>query len=98
MGDLKTNWTTPVYPDTSTLTGEGVTSSGSDPNAEGGDGAAGLTATPWPSAKRVTTSTETAETPNSVSKLPPQPNRWQPAETPPEPPDLTDRNPGTIDR
>ena len=38
------------------------------------------------------------ETGNSVSSLPLAPNRYQPAETPPAPPSLQDRNPGTIDQ
>ena len=39
-----------------------------------------------------------SETANSVSGLPAHPDRFQPSETPPGPPDLTDRNPGTIDQ
>lgn len=96
MGELKTHWTDPVLP-THDLAGQGVVSSGSDPNAAGGDGPAALQPL-WPDAQRITTKTDQAETPNSVSGLPPQPNRFEPSGTPPEPPDLTDRNPGTIDQ
>ena len=38
-----------------------------------------------------------AESENSVSGLPAQPNRFEPTETPPPPPTLQDRRPGTID-
>lgn len=38
------------------------------------------------------------ESGNSVSSLPARPNRFEPTETPPEPPNLTDRRPGTIDK
>jgi hypothetical protein len=37
------------------------------------------------------------ETANSVSGLPLQPDRFQPVGTPPAPPSLQDRSPGTID-
>ena len=33
-----------------------------------------------------------------MSGLPSLPNRYEPSETPPEPPTLQDRNPGTIDQ
>jgi hypothetical protein len=95
MGDLKTNWTDPALPDHG-VAGQGVVSSGSDPNALGGDGSAALQ-TPWPTDKSATTRTDQAESPNSVSGLPPQPNRFEPSGTPPEPPSLKDRMPGTID-
>lgn len=94
MGDLKTNWTDPALP-THEPGGQGVLSSGSDPNADGGDGAAGLQKV-WPDP--VVPVHSGAESPNSVSSLPALPNRWVPSETPPEPPSLTDRNPGTIDK
>jgi hypothetical protein len=38
------------------------------------------------------------ETANSVSGLPPLPNRFEPSGSPPAPPSLQDRNPGTIDQ
>lgn len=97
MGDLKTVWNNPPFM-TSELSGDGVTSSGSDPNASGGDGAAGLTGVTWPDSQQVTTRTEMAESPNSVSKLPPLPNRFEPSATPPEPPSLQDRRPMNVDQ
>ena len=38
------------------------------------------------------------ESANSVSGLPPLPARFEPSGTPPAPPTLQDRNPGTIDQ
>ncbi len=38
-----------------------------------------------------------SETPNPVSGLPAHPDRFQPSGTPPPPPTLKDRSPGTID-
>ena len=96
MGDLKTNWTNAVLPDHG-LEGQGILSSGNDPNAEGGDGAAGIKDF-WPADKQATTATEMAESANSVSGLPARPNRWEPSDDLPEIPDLTDRSPGTIDK
>ncbi len=95
MGDLKTNWTDPAVP-IPDLGGAGVVSRGSDPNVD--PSGAGALQTPWPTDKYATTKTETAESPNSVSGLPLQPNRFEPSGTPPEPPSLQDRNPGTIDK
>src|SRR5262245_38707193 len=97
MGDLKTNWPDPIYPDTGDLSGDLATSRGTDANVDGGSGG-GAVQEVWPADKQVTTRSEIAETPNSVSGLPAQPNRFQPAETPPPPPSLEDRNPGTIDQ
>lgn len=94
MGDLKTYFDKAVVP-TPGLSGDSITSSGSDPNADGGGGENALQSiwdkdfVPVPSGE---------ESANSVSGLPAQPNRFAPSETPPEPPDLTDRNPGTIDK
>jgi hypothetical protein len=96
MGDLKTNWTDPILGDHG-MEGQGVVSSGSDPNAQGGEGPAALQSH-WPSDKQITTKTDITETANSVSGLPPQPNRFEPSGTPPAPPSLQDRNPGTIDQ
>lgn len=97
MGDLKTPFDKAVYPDTSDLSGQGVVSRGSDPNADGGDGPAGLKEF-WPADKQATTDAGMAETPNSVSGLPSMPNRFEPAESSVEIPSLQDRNPGTIDK
>lgn len=97
MGDLKTNWTDPALA-THEPSGQGIVSSGSDPNADGGDGPGGLQPI-WPSDKQAMgTPPSGAETPNSVSGLPAQPNRFEPSGTPPEPPNLTDRRPGNVDR
>lgn len=96
MGDLKTPWEAKDQAFTGTdLSGAGITSRGSDPNSDGGDGEAGLQQA-WknPPFER----TETAESSNSVSGLPSLPNRYEPTETPPDPPNLQDRSPGTIDK
>ncbi len=42
MGDLKTPFDKAVYPNTTDLSGDLATSRGSDPNADGGEGEAGL--------------------------------------------------------
>lgn len=97
MGDLNTFWNNPPVP-TADLSGEGATSRGTDPNAEGGDGPAGLQ-TVWPDSQQATTKTETAETPNSVSRLPPLPNRFQPdVPSTMEPPNLQARSPANVDK
>lgn len=96
MGDLKTFWPDKDQPFSGTsMDGAGVTSRGSDPNSEGGDGPAGLQPL-WD--KPPVTQDGTAESSNSVSGLPSLPNRFEPSETPPDMPDLTDRSPGTIDK
>jgi hypothetical protein len=94
MGDLKTYFSDAVVP-TPSLSGDSITASGSDPNADGNPGVA-ATDPLWPAPFVPTPSGE--ESRNSVSGLPPLPTRYQPSETPPEPPSLEDRNPGTIDR
>lgn len=96
MGDLKTFWPDKDQPFSGTdMAGAGVTSRGSDPNSDGGEGEAGLK----PMWKNPPFSQDgQAESANSVSGLPSLPNRFEPAETPPELPDLTDRSPGTIDK
>lgn len=93
MGDLKTNWRDPGTP-TPGLGGASIVSSGSDPLIDSG-GEGGLQPV-WPAP--VVGTPAGAETPNSVSGLPAQPNRFEPSDTPPAIPDLTDRNPGTVDR
>jgi hypothetical protein len=100
MGDLKTPWSNPVYPDTSDLGGSGVISRGSDPNADGGkDGEAGIRNF-WDDPKQAMgENPSTEESKNSVSGLPALPNRFEPAESNIENvPDLTRRSPGTIDQ
>lgn len=94
MGDLKTPFDKPAYGDTSDLSGDLATSRGTDPLTDT-SGSSGLK-TPFD--KPIDPNLEGQETANSVSGLPMQPNRFQPSETPPEPPSLQDRNPGTIDK
>ncbi len=96
MGDLKTPWPEKDQPTlTPGLSGAGIISSGSDPNADGGDGPAALQPL-WTNPPTMATST--AESANSVSGLPAHPNRYEPAGAPPDPPDLTQRSPGTVDK
>lgn len=96
MGTIKTNWTDPIMPSHESLSGEGfVTQSGSDPWIDTG-GTGGLQGTLWSNPLVPTPGGE--ETSNSVSGLPPLPTRFAPSETPPPIPDLTQRNPGTIDK
>ena len=95
MGDVKTNWNNVPVP-TPGLGGDGVTARGTDPNVDvSGEGAI---QSPWPTDKYATTNTQTNESANSVSGLPSLPARFEPSETPPTPPSLEDRNPGTIDK
>jgi hypothetical protein len=93
MGDLKSAWSDPVAP-TPDLSGQGVTARGTDPNVDLGGGS-GLSGVLFDKAIVSTPSGE--ETSNSMSGLPPTPARNEPSATPPPPPDLTDRMPGTID-
>jgi hypothetical protein len=94
MGDLKTPFDKPIYGDTGDLSGDLPTSRGTDPLTDTG-GSSGLQTI---FDKPIMPSLDGQESANSVSGLPLQPNRFQPSETPPEPPSLTDRNPGTIDK
>lgn len=96
MGDIRTPWTDPILPDHG-LGGDSVVSSGSDPNAAPGEGAGGLKDF-WAGEDQASTQTDIAETPNSISGLPLQPNRFAPSDNPPQPPSLEDRMPGTIDQ
>jgi hypothetical protein len=95
MAELKTFWPDPGMPMSTDLGGDAIPSSGSDPNAEGGDGDRAYD--PLWADPPVPTLTEKSESPNSVSGLPALPNRFEPSATPPEPPTLKDRRPGTID-
>lgn len=95
MGDLKTNWTDPALGNEPDMSGQGVVSRGSDPNASGGDGAAGLKEF-WPGDKQALANIGTEESSNSVSGLPALPNRFEPSESSVSIPDLKDRRPGTI--
>lgn len=93
MADLKTPFNEPAMaaPD---LGGDLATARGMDPNINdaGSSGVQAVWSDPFVS---LTSGMETA---NPVSGLPLEPARYQPTETPPAPPDLTDRNPGTIDQ
>lgn len=94
MGDLKTFYEDPVYPNTTDLSGDLPTARGGDPNVD----AAGSSALKTFFDEAVVPTPGNSETSNSTSGLPLQPARFQPSETPPEPPALEDRNPGTIDK
>ena len=89
---LKSPFTQPVMPSLSDMGGQLPTSRGTDPNISL-SGASGITASPFSQAIAAPSG---QETPNSVSGLPAAPQRYQPSETPPAPPTLTERNPGTI--
>lgn len=94
MPDLKTFWPDPGMPKTYDVgQGDGVVSSGSDPliTVDAPQGLDPIWTDPVPELSAA------AESPNSVSGLPAQPNRFEPPETPPGPPSLQDRRPGTID-
>ena len=96
MSDPKTYWPNPGgperQPDTS---GTGVVSSGSDPQVTVDSPNAFKPL--WSDAPVPLFSGE--ETPNSVSGLALQPNRFEPSPaSPPELPSLQDRRPGTIDQ
>jgi len=93
MADLKPLWTNPPVP-TPGLEGDLAVQRGKDPNAYGNPGPDGL-APIWTNDFVPTPGGE--ETPNSVSGLPAHIDRYAPSGTPPEPPNLTDRSPGTID-
>lgn len=94
-GAVKTNWSNPIMPSFDDMGGAGVTGSGSDPSIDtGGEG--GLKGVLWSNPLCSTPGGE--ETANSVSGLPLLPNRFEPSEAPPGIPDLTTRNPGTIDK
>lgn len=98
MGDLKSPWDDQgkVPFSTPSTEGQGITARGGDPNIDtGGNG--GLKDF-WPDDKQTVSAPEGKETPNSVSGMATQPARFEPSDTPPSPPDLTNRNPGTIDK
>lgn len=95
MADLKTFWPDPGAPRDVGLDGDLITARGTDPLIDTG-GTNGLTQPLWPNPPVPYPGGE--ESANSVSGLPNQPQRFEPTETPPDPPDLKDRNPGTIDK
>lgn len=88
---LKTPFTKPGVP-IPDVAGAGIVSRGTDPNVTL-DGSSALQ-TAFNKAICPTPGGE--ETRNSVSKLPKTPNRFEPSGTPPEPPSLKDRHPGTV--
>jgi hypothetical protein len=94
MGDLKTFWDNPGMPTQTDLGGDSVTASGSDPSVDT-EGTSAMTPLGWTNPSVPTP--DGSESPNSVSGLPDRPNRFEPSATPPEPPTLQDRRPGTID-
>jgi hypothetical protein len=97
MADLKSFWDNPGMPMSTDLGGDAIPSSGSDPNAEGDGGDGNAHNTFWPN-PGMPTLTDKSESANSVSGLPALPNRYEPSpQSPPEPPDLKERRPGTID-
>lgn len=95
MGTIKTNWTDPIMPSFDSMSGSGVTGSGSDPLIDY-QGEGGLKAPLWSNPLVPTPGGE--ETANSVSGLPSLPNRYEPSEVPPGIPDLTKRSPGNVDK
>jgi len=95
MSDLKTFWPNPGTPQDVGLGGETVTSSGTDPQVDLNDGKPQACDPLWPNFPVPYFGGQ--EDANSVSGLPSQPNRFEPSATPPEPPTLQDRRPGTID-
>lgn len=93
-GDLKTNWSdAPVS--VSDLGGDLPTDRGGDPNVDAGSGSSGLSPL-WKD--QPVPAMATSESSNSQSGLPGLPSRFQPSGTPPAPPNLTDRQPGTVDQ
>ncbi len=94
MGDLKTFFEQPIYPNTSDLSGDLATERGNDANIS----TSGSSALQTPFDRPISGTMDGDETPNSVSGLPKQPNRFQPTPPAVEPPTLEDRNPGTIDK
>ncbi len=108
MGDIKTFWPDKDQPFSGTdMGGANVVSRGSDPNADGDNGAGAGLKNFWDAGGNYGALNNivgedpppsTAESSNSVSGLPSLPNRFEPAEKTIENiPDLTRRSPGTID-
>lgn len=93
MGDFKPLWPNPPLSDVGT-SGDGVTQRGGDPLTDT-SGTSGLSPV-W--GQPLVPTPGGSETSNPVSGLPSLPARFEPSESSEQPPDLTDRNPGTIDR
>lgn len=92
---FKPIWTNPPVPADVGVSGDLITSRGTDPLIDT-TGENGLTQVVWPNPPVGATGTE--ETANSVSGLPSTPNRFEPSPaSPPAPPTLTERSPTTID-
>ena len=93
MADLKPLWTNPPVPDVG-LSGDSIITRGGDPaiTVDTPDGLMPI----WSDA--FVPAMPEKETASPVSGLPTLPNRWEPSDNPPEPPNLTDRTPGTIDQ
>ena len=102
MSDLKTFFDKPVYGNTSDLSGDLAAGRGTDPNASPSSDKPAGNIDFWPDDKQPmpegSSGPSTAESANSVSGLPPLPNRFGPSVEAPEMPTLQDRNPGTIDK
>lgn len=94
MSDLKPLWSNPPVGDVG-LDGDLVSGRGGDPNITV-DQPNGLTHPMW--GNSFVPDPPEKETANSVSGLPATPSRFEPSGTPPEPPSLQDRSPGTIDQ
>lgn len=96
MGDLKVPWygdkNPPPVP-TPDLGGDLITARGGDPNTP----VTGTSPIQAPWTDPFVGQMPGKETPNSVSGLPLHPDRYEPNDTPPPPPSVKDRNPGTID-
>ncbi len=91
----------PIWPSVPVPTpdtgGDLATSRGTDPNVS--PSGPGDINPIWAGAQQPFTGVDGQESGNSVSGLPSLPSRFAPApDTPPDPPNLTDRNPGTIDQ
>jgi hypothetical protein len=97
MADLKTFFIDPAMTAPG-LDGDTVIARGSDPQIDGGQGANGLRDF-WEASQTIEgENVGLQETSNPVSGLPLRAARWEPAASSEQPPDLTDRNPGTIDK
>lgn len=96
MGDLITPFGQPAMPAPG-LDGDSIISRGSSPDVD--MNAAGSSSGLQSYYENPPVSAPSGEeTANPVSGLPLRPNRWEPSDNPPSPPDLTDRNPGIIDQ
>jgi hypothetical protein len=94
VGVLQTPYNNPAMSDPGDQ-GDLISARGGDPLIDTG-GASGLKDF-W-SQDQIVETPGGMETSNSVSSMPNHPDRFQPTETPPEPPSLEDRSPGTIDQ